>query len=161
MVDRSERGIFSVRRFPDIGHDDDESWRGGPAHHLSVARRFANFVDYRFSFDDVVVIVEEPEASQKDEELPAFALVSWFLFSDTSHAAALAEWNGMSYAQKNRLAGKTTFIAMFLLLWVPAYLGYLFDLSSYWFVTLSFVANFAWLYPLVRWQQEQRRLRAS
>jgi hypothetical protein len=134
---------------------------GGPVRDLPVVHRFANFVDYRFSFDDVVGIVEEAEASQKGEELPAFALVNWFLFSDTSRAAARAQWNAMSYPQKDRVARKTSCFAMFLLVSVAAYLEYLFDLNSYWFATLSFIASFACLHPLVRWQQKQRRLRAS
>ena len=110
----------------------------------------------------VVGIVEEPEASQKDEELPAFALVSWFLFSDTSRAAALAEWNAMSYPQKDRVARKTACIAMFLLLCVAVYLEYLFDFHSVWITFLgSSIAIFVCLYPLVRWQEKQRRLRAG
>jgi hypothetical protein len=105
--------------------------------------------------------MEEPEASQKDEELPAFALVSWFLFSDTSRAAALAEWNAMSYPQKDRVAWKTSCFAMFLLVSVAVYLEYLFGLNSYWFAITSFTVNFACLYPLVRWQQKQRRVRTG
>ena len=109
----------------------------------------------------MVGIVEEREASQKNEELPAFALVSWFLFSDTSHAAALAKWNAMSYPQKDRVARKTSCFAMFLLLLVAVYLEYLFGLNSYWFAIISFTANFACLYPLLRWQEKQRRVRAG
>jgi hypothetical protein len=109
----------------------------------------------------VVGIVEEPEASQKDEELPAFALVNWFLFSDTSRAAALAQWNAMTYPQMERVARKTACFAMFLLTCVAAYLEYLFDLHWYGFAALSFIASFACLYPWARWQQTQRRLRAS
>ncbi len=132
-----------------------------PVCHLSVARRFDNFVDHLFCFDDVIEIVEEREASQKDEELPAFELVSWFLFSDRSRAAALAEWNAMSYPQKDRVARRTSCFAMFLLLSVAVYLKYLFGLNSYWFAITSFTANFACLYPLVRWQEKQRRVRAG
>lgn len=109
-----------------------------------------------------VGIVEEREASRKDEALPALALVYWFLFMDTSHAVALAKWNGMSYAQKNRVARKTACIAMFLLLCVAAYLEYLFDLHSVWITFLgSSVASFVCLYPLGRWQEKQRRVRAG
>jgi hypothetical protein len=132
-----------------------------PVRDLSVARRFDNFVDYLFCFDDVIGIVEEREASQKDEKLPALALVCWFLFSDTSRAAALAKWNAMSYPQKDRVARKTSCFAMFLLVSVAVYLEYLFDLNSYWFAILSFIASFACLYPLVRWQEKQRRVRAG
>jgi hypothetical protein len=138
------------------------SHRGSPVRHLPVAHRFVNFVDYRFSFDDVVGIVEELEASQKDEELPAFVLVNWFLFSDKSRAAARAQWNAMSYPQKDRVARKTAFFAMFLLMSVAAYLEYLFDLHSVWITFLGgSIASFACLYPWARWQQKQRRLRAS
>jgi len=132
-----------------------------PVCHLSVARRFDNFVDHLFCFDDVIGIVEEREASQKDEELPALARLYWFLFLDTSHAAVPAKWNAMSYPQRDRIARRTASFAMFFLVSVAAYLEYLFDLNSYWFAILSFVASFACLYPLVRWQEKQRRVRAS
>jgi hypothetical protein len=109
-----------------------------------------------------VGIVEEREASRKDEELPALALVYWYLFQDTSRAAALAEWNGMSYPQKDRVARKTACIGWFLLLCVAVYLEYLFDLHSVWITFLgSSIASFVCLYPLLRWQEKQRRLRAG
>ena len=129
--------------------------------YLSVARRFDNFVDHLFCFDDVIRIVEEREASQKDEELPAFALVSWFMFSDTSHAAALAKWNAMSYPQRDRVARRTASFAMFFLMCIAVYLEYLFGLNSYWFAALSFIASFVCVYPLLRWQEKQRRVRAG
>jgi hypothetical protein len=105
--------------------------------------------------------VEEREASQKNEELPALALVYWFLFMDTSRAAALAKWNTMSYPQKNRVARKTAGFAVFFSVSVMAYLGYLFDLHSDWFTILSFIPIFACLYYFARWRGQQRRLRAG
>jgi hypothetical protein len=110
----------------------------------------------------LVGIVDEREASQKDEELPAFALVYWFLFSDKSRAAELAKWNAMSYPQKNRVVRKTTSFAMFLLLCIAVCLEYLFDIHSVWLRFLaSFIAVFICLYPRALWREKQRQLRAG
>jgi uncharacterized membrane protein len=108
----------------------------------------------------VVGIVEEREASQKNEELPALALVYWFLFMDTSRAAALAKWNAMSYLQKSRVARKASGFAVFLSVSVMAYLEYLFDLNPHWSI-LSFIPIFACLYYFARWRGQQRRLTAG
>jgi hypothetical protein len=106
--------------------------------------------------------VDEREASQKDEELRAFALVYWFLFSDKSRAAELAKWNAMSYPQKNHVVRKRTSLAMFLLLCIAVYLEYLFDIHSVWVKLLAgSIATCLPLYLRVRWQEKQRRLRAG
>jgi hypothetical protein len=106
--------------------------------------------------------VEEREASQKEEELPALALVYWFLFSDKSRAAELAKWNAMSYQQKNRVATKTVFFAMGLLLCIADYLEYLFHLHSLWLRFLvSSIVTVVCLHTWARWQEKQRRLRVG